>query len=164
MRNFSNGTWLWSSLIAGLVAAVVVEVYLVAVGMTVWPGTFQFVASAAIGERAFSAEAYAWLGAALHLGISLGWGVLFGLAAVRWPALIERPVRWGLLYGFGVLAAMQGVMFLSGVWAPMTALPLTHYIVDHVFFFGVPLALTYRYVSRRLEETPHTMATAATAR
>lgn len=161
MLHPSPGLWIRSSLIAGLAAAVVVEAYLMVVGMAPWPGTYQYIASGAVGQAAYLSPAYAWLGVVLHLAISSGWALLFGLAAGRLPGLLERPLLGGALYGFLVFLAMQALVYTRGIWAPLSPAELVHYVVDHVLFFGVPLALTYRFVYRRAE--PGTRALAAAA-
>lgn len=146
-----DGRAMKAAIVAGLVAAATVEVYLFAVGLASWPGTYQWIASALWGPEAFTAASYAWIGVAMHLVVSLGWAVVWAAAAHAWPRLAARPLAWGLGYGVVVFAAMQGVAALTGVWSAPTPLALFHYLVDHAFFFGVPVAMVH---ARALDRRP----------
>ena len=55
------------------------------------------------------------LGLVTHFGIATCMAAVFVLAARRWPALIARPVLWGLVYGVGLYVAMNYVV------APLSA-------------------------------------------
>lgn len=59
--------------------------------------------------------ATALLGLATHFGIAVCMAAVFVSAARHWPALIARPVLWGLVYGFGLYVAMDYVV------APLSA-------------------------------------------
>jgi hypothetical protein len=59
--------------------------------------------------------ATALLGLATHFGIAICMAAVFVSAARHWPALIARPVLWGLVYGFGLYVAMNYVV------APLSA-------------------------------------------
>jgi hypothetical protein len=130
------------ALAAGLVGAATVEAYLFAVGLASWPGTYQWIASGLVGAEAFASLGFAWLGLAVHVGVSLGWAVGWALAA-RWPRLSARPVLAGLGYGAAVFVVMQGVAALAGIWAAPTPAVLLHYLVDHTLFFGVPVVMVF---------------------
>lgn len=149
MTRTSTTAWILRSLVAGLVAAVTVELYLFAVGLASWPGVYQWVASALVGQTAFTAVEYAWLGVAVHVAISLGWGLVFGAATRRWPGVLTRPVTSGLVYGVVVLVAMQMALWIDGLWTPPSTGVVLHYLIDHTVFFGVPLALTLRRLAAR---------------
>ncbi|HEY3109681.1 MAG TPA: hypothetical protein VGL23_13055 [Chloroflexota bacterium] len=76
-----------------------------------------------------------WIGALLHLAWSALAGVLFGLAVRRWRLAGRRAVGWGVLYG---LAAMAGTTL---VVAPLAgAAPLASVVgwpllaVGHAMF------------------------------
>jgi uncharacterized membrane protein YagU involved in acid resistance len=57
----------------------------------------------------------ALLGLVTHFSIATAMAAAFVLAARRWPALVARPVLWGLVYGFGLYVAMNYVV------APLSA-------------------------------------------
>ncbi len=146
---------------AGLVGAVTVEIYLFAVGLAAWPGTYQWIASGLLGPGAYSTIAFAWLGVALHAGISLAWAGLWAATSARWPRLAARPATHGLAYGVLVFVAMQGVAWLGGIWAAPTPAVLLHYVVDHAVFFGVPVAAVYARLNaspRSRRAVPNTFA------
>lgn len=67
----------------------------------------------------------ALLGAVTHFSIAACMAVVFVWAARRWPALIARPVLWGLIYGFGLYVAMNYIV------APLSAAqPTGHFPAD----------------------------------
>jgi hypothetical protein len=148
MEGRIGGRGVRAALAAGLVGAVTVEVYLFAVGLASWPGTYQWIASALAGKAAYASMAYAWLGVAIHVGVSVGWALGWAFVGRAWPRLHARPVGWGLAYGLVVLAAMQGVAAASGIWAPPTLTQLAHYVLDHALFFGAPLAIVFGRMNR----------------
>lgn len=144
-----DGRTMKAAILAGLAAAATVEVYLFALGLASWPGTYQWIASALWGPAAFAAASYAWIGVAMHLGVSLGWAVVWAAAAHASPRLRARPLAWGAGFGVLVFAVMQGVAAVTGVWSAPTPLVLFHYVVDHVFFFGVPVATVHAWALDR---------------
>lgn len=144
-----DGRTMKAAILAGLVAATTVEVYLFAVGLASWPGTYQWIASALWGPAAFTAASYAWLGVVLHLGVSLGWAFAWAAAAHVWPRLLARPLVGGAGYGVLVFAVMQGVAALAGVWSAPAPLALLHYVVDHALFFGLPVATVHAWALDR---------------
>jgi len=89
------------------------------------------------------------LGLALHAGLSLGWALLYAVAAARWPVLVRRPARSGAVFGLLVFVCMQVVMAVAGIWAAPSAGVLTHYVIDHVLFFGVPLGWGFAFLLQR---------------
>jgi hypothetical protein len=158
MASRLDGRAALGALVAGLAGAATVEAYLFAVGLASWPGTYQWIASGLVGAEAFASLGFAWLGLAIHVGVSLGWAVGWAMTAARWPRLPGRPVLAGLGYGAAVFVAMQGVAALAGIWTAPTPGLLLHYLVDHTVFFGLPVVTVFgrvagppRRVGRSLE-------------
>lgn len=139
-RNITTG------IVAGLIAGITVELFLLAVSAASWPGTYQWIASGAAGKAAYESVTYAWIGLAMHFVISSAWGVLYVFLAPSYRALVTRPVLSGVLYGFGVFVVMQSVAGAAHIWSAPTAAQLSVYLIDHCVFFGIPLAFV---VSRR---------------
>lgn len=141
-RSFEART-IKAALVSGSIGAVTVEVYLGAAGLLAWPGSYQWIASAIVGDMAHSAPGYAWLGIAIHVAVSLAWGAAWALLASRSRKLRAHPGPYGLAYGVLVFAAMQAALWARGLWTAPTLGLLIHYLVDHAVFFGLPVALAY---------------------
>lgn len=139
------------SIIAGLIAGTTVELFLFITHVASWPATYQWIASGVIGKTAFTSTSYAWLGLSLHGVISIVWASIFVAGAKRLPVLVEMPVLFGLLYGVIVFIGMQIVTMIAKIWAPPSAALLTIFLIDHIVFFGLPVAL---YVARAMRQEP----------
>lgn len=137
------------ALFTGVVAAIV-EMMIVlpaqgALGAT--PArVFQGIAAGALGRAAFRQGLPAVaLGVAVHLLISVVAAGLYAWAAVRWETLARRPIAWGLAYGVVVYVVMNFVVIpLSRIgFTPPPSFPLWAASFGvHLFFFGLPIALT----------------------
>ena len=108
----------------------------------------QTVASGVLGTAAFDGGIpAAALGLALHFGMSFVWAGIFGVAAVRLPALLRRPLLSGILFGVVVFLAMRLVVLpLSAFPVPISFKPLATALdlLSHMFLFGVPIAWASR--------------------
>jgi len=130
------------ALIAGLSAAVTEMIvvlpfryWLVGATPTV---VFQFIASGALGRRAFQAGMYAvLLGIGVHTLISLVSAALFALAALRWDWLRRHTVLSGSAYG--ILAFL--VMSFIVLPLPRSPALFATSLCIHMFAFGVPIAV-----------------------
>ena len=99
-------------LAAGAIGAALIDAYLlitvVAIAhRTTVAGFYEFVAASAIGKNAIGDASAIWLGVALHIAVSLGWGVGYAYTAARMPQLRVRPVTSGIVFGIVVMLAMQ---------------------------------------------------------
>lgn len=138
---------------AGIAAAVVMEAYVFATVML--PAhhsvlqSWQWIASAAIGERAFANPAYAWLGLVLHVAVSIGWAGGYAYLAQRQPFLNRRWALSGPVYGLVVYVFMDILLLGAGTFAPpATPLALLNALVAHAVFFGLPVAYTIAVLDR----------------
>jgi uncharacterized membrane protein YagU involved in acid resistance len=106
----------------------------------------QVVASGALGNEAFSGGAStAALGLAFHFALSYLWAAVFFVAAWRVPALLNRPVVSGMVFGVVVFFTMRLVVLpLSAFPFPVTFKPLgaSLDLLSHMFLFGVPIAMS----------------------
>jgi hypothetical protein len=104
----------------------------------------QGIASGLLGPDSFQGGwATAALGLGLHFLIATGATSAFVLASLRVPALLERPLVWGPLYGLVVYSVMRFVVLpLSLIRMQPFALNIgfANLIFAHVFFVGVPIA------------------------
>ena len=109
----------------------------------------QSIAAGVKGKDAFTGGgASAALGLTLHYLIAIGMAAAFALVArYRWPGLLARPVRYGLLYGLLLYALMTYVV------VPLSAAPgggggnalwIGCSLVAHAVLVGLPIALIVR--------------------
>lgn len=146
-----------TAIVAGIVAGIVIDLYLYLV--TVLPGggtpiaMWQYVASTLLGANraiAFTSPVYAVLGLLVHFIVSIGWAGGYGYLAQQHPFMNQRWLISGLIYGLVVYFFMQLLLLGSGNFAwPPTPLGWVIPIVGHMVFFGVPLAC----LTARLDRT-----------
>ncbi len=106
----------------------------------------QTVATGLLGTSAYDGGMpAAALGLAGHFAMSYGWAALFVAAATRFRVLVTKPVIAGLLFGVIVFLAMRLVVLpLSAFPYPvsLTSVGARLDLLSHLFFFGLPIALT----------------------
>ena len=110
---------------------------------------FQFIASGAVGLRAFHmGAAGVALGVFFHFVIATGAAAAFYVLSRKWTALLDKPFVWGPIYGFGVFLFMRYVVVsLSATphQPPSKVSAILNLIFSHVFFVGIPIALITRH-------------------
>ena len=108
----------------------------------------QSVASGVLGKASFDGgTATAMLGLALHFFITLVMSLVYFAASRRLPALAQRPVALGALYGVALWIAMNYVVVpLSNAAGGSPGLDLWTgmSIAAHVLLVGIPIALCAR--------------------
>lgn len=109
---------------------------------------FQSIAAGVLGPASFKGGlSSAWLGAALHYFIATTIVIVYYTASLKIRALIERPVRYGMLYGLAAYAVMNYVVIpLSAAGTPSRInVPwVASSIVVHAVFIGLPAAIFSR--------------------
>jgi hypothetical protein len=135
--------------ISGIVAAIAEIAFVLPIQWSLGtpPVTlFQSIAYGALGKAAFQGGlSTAALGLFFHVLISLVAAGLYTGAALSLPALFQRPIVGGMLYGLAVFVVMVFVVIpLSAIgFQPLKSLPrMATSIAVHIFAFGLPLALT----------------------
>ena len=137
------------ALIAGLSAAVTEMIFVLPFRYWLVGATptvvFQFIASGALGRRAFQAGVYAvLLGIGVHTLISLVSAALFALAALRWDWLRRHTLLSGSAYGILAFLVMSFIVLpLSaiGLSLPRSPALFATSLCIHMFAFGVPIAM-----------------------
>jgi hypothetical protein len=100
---------------------------------------WQGIASGALGRSAFKGGLIALAVAAIYYAMS-----------IKLPILIEKPILYGTLYGIVVHVVMSRIV------VPLSAAPKREFspkafliqLVIHIFFVGLPIALTVTHFSR----------------
>ncbi len=115
---------------------------------------FQSVAAGLLGDATFEGgAATAALGLALHFFIATSMSLAYYLVAIRRPALIRRPVAYGIGYGLLLYVVMNYIVVpLSAAnIGPKDPLWIALTIVVHALLIGVPIAL---YARRAVQHGP----------
>jgi hypothetical protein len=83
------------------------------------------------------------LGLLVHFALMVIMTAVYVLAARRIPALVERPIQWGVLYGLATYAAMNWLVVPMRFGTPLPPSPLSMatQLFAHIVLVGVPIAL-----------------------
>jgi hypothetical protein len=138
-----------TAVISGLSGAILLDLYLlITEPLVVKRATpllvMQWDASNLLGMAAYRGGwATAAAGTLLHFCVSIGWGALFVLAALRIRWIVEHALTAGVILGIVAMTVMRGIIHLGhAVVRPFPSFWLFLYIlVGHVVFFGIPVAL-----------------------
>lgn len=137
------------ALIAGLSAAVIEMIFVLPlrywlVGATP-AAVFQFIASGALGRRAFEDGTYSvLLGIGVHTLISIVSAAVFAIAALRWDWLRRHVILSGCACGIVAFLVMSFIVLpLSaiGLSLPRSPALFATSLCIHMFAFGVPIAV-----------------------
>jgi hypothetical protein len=111
------------------------------------------IASGVLGSSAYQGGAGPWiLGLALHFFILIVAAFLYGIASWRWSFLRVNFLLSGIYYGISIY------LFMNLVVLPLSAVPfpvgpfkvsgLLQGLIAHVVLVGVPIAASFRFLSR----------------
>ena len=85
----------------------------------------------------------AMLGLAVHFALMAIMAAGYVLAARRIPALVERPIQWGVLYGLATYVVMNWLVVPLRFVTPLPpkALSIATQLFAHIVLVGIPTAL-----------------------
>ena len=92
------------------------------------------------------------LGVLVHFALMAIMASVYVLAARRIPALVERPIQWGVLYGLATYAVMNWLVVPMRVGTPLPPSPVSMatQLFAHIVLVGIPIALiASRYLDWR---------------
>ena len=111
------------------------------------------IASGLLGRSAFQGGTATWiLGIVLHYFIALSAATVYYAASRSLTFLRDSPIVCGLFYGIAVWLVMNLVVLpLSAIHArgPFQMYAMIHGLLVHMFFIGLPIALSVRRYSDR---------------
>jgi uncharacterized membrane protein YagU involved in acid resistance len=142
------------AVVAGILAGITLEAYLLLT--TVFPvhgsvvQTWQWIASAAFGEIAYSSPSYALVGLVCHFIVSIAWAGGYAYLAQQQPFMNQRWIISGLVYGLIVYLFMDILLLGVRLFVPPSPLMLINVLIAHCVFFGLPVA----FVTQRLAPVP----------
>ena len=92
------------------------------------------------------------LGLIVHFALMAIMAAVYVLAAQRLPALLQRPIQWGVLYGLATYVVMNWLVVPMRFDMPLPPSPLSMatQLFAHIVLVGLPIALiTARYLGPR---------------
>ena len=124
---------------------------LLAIGLTLSRGKdpaamLRFVASGPFPSATDMGAAGSILGLVVHFALMAIMVAVFVIAARNWPALIDRPLLSGLIYGLITYAVMNLLVVplrFPAAWPP-SALSIATQLFAHIVLVGWPTALIAR--------------------
>jgi hypothetical protein len=112
----------------------------------------QSIAAGLLGKSSFEGGmGTVALGAFLHLFIACVMAAVYYLGCRRWPALYQRPVFYGTVYGVILYLAMSYVVLPLSQASPLPFIPswFVASVASHILFVGIPVALVARWSAAR---------------
>ncbi len=110
----------------------------------------QHIASGLLGRSAFNGGLYTVvLGITLQFVIATGAAAVYYAASLDVPALVAKPLLYGPAFGIAVYVVMRDVVVpLSAAYpkrlGPIPVPELADQLFSHLFFVGLPIALSAR--------------------
>jgi hypothetical protein len=113
----------------------------------------RFVGSGPFPQATEMGAAGSFLGLLTHFTLMAIMAALYVFAARRMPALVQRPIQWGIIYGLITYVVMNWLVVPLRFDAPLPPKPLAiaTQLFAHVVLVGIPIALiTARSLKPRL--------------
>ncbi len=92
------------------------------------------------------------LGLLVHFALMAIMAAVYVIAAQRMPAVLQRPIQWGVLYGLVTYVVMNWLIVPMRFDTPLppSALSIATQLFAHILLVGIPIALnTARYFGPR---------------
>lgn len=139
-----------AGVMGGIVGGIVLLAFLLGAGMltskaspaAILVGLLQFSAEWALGKAALTSPSYAWVGAIVHFGSCIAWGLAYVYVARQRPQLVQQPGISGLAYGLVVWIGTQLVLVSVGLFLAPNPAEVETELIAYCLFFGIPLAYT----------------------
>ena len=115
-------------------------------------GMLRYVGSGPFPQATEMGASGAILGLIVHFALMAIMAAAYVLAAQRLPALLQRPIQWGVLYGLVTYVVMNWLVVPMRFDTPLPPSPLSlaTQLFAHVVLVGIPIALiTARYLGPR---------------
>ena len=138
---------LGAAVTAGILGGILIDAFLALMMHTSPIGIWQFVASTIVGKVAFTAPAYAVLGVAVHLVVSILWALVYAYAATALGAL-KQWLLGAIVLGVVVDAAMELLLQVK-IGQPF-APAFEQGLLAHVVFYALPVAWYLARSARRV--------------
>ena len=116
------------------------------------PGMLRYVASGPFPAAIEMGTAGAVIGLITHFVLIAIMAAAFMLAARQWPALTQKPIQWGIIYGLATYVVMNWIVVPLRFETPLPPKPMSiaTQLFAHIVLVGLPIALI---VARKLRRT-----------
>ena len=90
------------------------------------------------------------LGLLVHFSLMAIMAAAYVLAARRIPALVDKPIQWGVLYGLATYVVMNWLVVPMRFGTPLPPSPLSMatQLFAHIVLVGIPIALVAAKMAR----------------
>jgi uncharacterized membrane protein YagU involved in acid resistance len=107
------------------------------------PNMLRYVGSGPFPAATDMGAAGAILGLVTHFALMAIMATAFVLAARQWPALIQKPIQWGIIYGLATYVVMNWIVVPLRFATPLPPKPLSiaTQLFAHIVLVGIPIAL-----------------------
>ena len=112
----------------------------------------RYVGSGPFPQATDMGAAGALLGLLVHFALMAIMAAVYVLAARRMPALVAKPIQWGVLYGLATYVVMNWLVVPMRFDTPLPPSPLSiaTQLFAHIVLVGIPIALiTARHLTSR---------------
>jgi uncharacterized membrane protein YagU involved in acid resistance len=134
-----------TALAAGVTGGLALELYVYLTTLLPQHGDirahWQWIASVAVGQLAYSSQTFAWIGLLIHFLVSIGWAAGYAYLAVTRGFMSQRWVASGIGFGFVVYVFMQFMLIGAGKFVAPSDGQLVNQLIGHCLFFGIPVAV-----------------------
>jgi hypothetical protein len=107
------------------------------------PAMLRFVASGPFPQAPEWGGPGAVLGLLVHFTLMAIMATIFVLAARQYPAILQSPVKWGVIYGLITYVAMNWIVVPLRFDSPLPPKPISiaTQLFAHIVLVGIPFAL-----------------------
>ena len=132
----------WATLVAGTLDILLAVILSLSRGRSP-TDMLRFVASGPFPAATEWGASGALLGLATHFALMAIMATIFVIAATRLPALIAKPVQWGVIYGLITYVVMNLIVVplrFPAAWPPKP-IGIATQLFAHIVLVGIPMAL-----------------------
>ena len=131
----------WATLVAGTLDIVFAMILTLIFGRHI-PDMLRFVASGPFPAATDMGTSGAILGLLVHFTLMAIMAAVFVAIARTKPAIMEKPIQWGVIYGLITYVVMNLVVvpLRFGAWPPKP-LSIATQLFAHILLVGIPIAL-----------------------
>jgi uncharacterized membrane protein YagU involved in acid resistance len=131
-----------ATLVAGTLDILFAMILTVIFGREI-PNMLRYVGSGPFPAATEMGTGGALLGLATHFALMAIMAAAFVLAARQWPALIQKPIQWGIIYGLATYVVMNWIVVPLRFATPLPPKPLSiaTQLFAHIVLVGIPIAL-----------------------
>lgn len=114
-----------------------------AIGKGDIPAMLRFVASGPFPQAPEWGGPGAVLGLLVHFSLMAIMAAIFVLAARQYPAMLESPIKWGVIYGLVTYVAMNWIVvhFRFDTPLPPKTVSIVTQLFAHIVLVGIPFGL-----------------------